>query len=139
MQDWGKIGQLMSELIYSFRLLPIHVIFLAQEKAKENDGVREYQPAISPMSLDALLPSLHLVARMYMYENDDGSWERRLRVGPHTMFLTKVRAVPGRDLPPVIVQPNLAQIFAYLMGQKVKRPTAGKDESGILALESDED
>lgn len=138
MQDWGKIAQLMAELVYTFRLLPIHVIFLAQEKQRDRggeEGGTEYQPAVSPASLDALLPSLYVVGRLYVWQKDDGEWERRLRVGPHNLFLTKVRSVPGRELPPAIVEPNLGQIFAYLMGQKISKPKKAEEDSGLIEIE----
>lgn len=140
-QDYGDMGQLMTEMFYSFRLLRMNVIFLAQEKARESeDGTREMQPGLSPMTLDALLPSMTLVARYYMQEADDGTWERRLRVGPHTAFVTKTRAVPGRDLPPVILRPKLDNIFRYLMGKEgAKRPRKAADESSsLLDLESED-
>lgn len=140
-QDYGDMGQLMTEMFYSFRLLRMNVIFLAQEKGRESDeGIREMQPGLSPMSLDALLPSMTLVGRYYMWEADDGTWERRLRVGPHTAFVTKTRAVPGRDLPPVILRPKLDNIFRYLMGDpKAKRPRKAADESSsLLDLESED-
>lgn len=141
LQDWGKIGQLMAELIYTFRLLPIHIIALAQEKQRDRQGddgrqITEFQPAVSPASLDALLPSLYLVGRLFVYQNDEGRWERRLRVGPHDYFLTKSRAVPGRELPTVVLEPNLGQLLAYLMGKKVDKPKAAQDDLGLIEIET---
>lgn len=120
MQDWGKIGQLMSGLIYDFRTLPVHVIFLAQERLRETGDVYEYQPEISPMSLSSLIPSQFLVGRLYTVEVEDESGgtvvERRLRVGPSERYMTKVRAVPGHDLPAIIRRPNLKAILGWLTG-----------------------
>lgn len=133
MQDWGKIGQLNSELIYKLRTLKIHTIILAQERKRDsNDGTgSEFQPDVSPATLSSLFPSLHLVGRLYVaqVDNEDGTthYERRLRVGPHQMFTTKARSVPGRELPPVIKEPNLAQILAYMMGKEVAQPEAASD------------
>ena len=143
MQDWGKIGQLMAEMFYKFKLLNIHVIFVAQEKQRGNEEGIEIVPNVSPMSLDALLPPLYVVGRMFVNQVDteEGGMriERQLRVGPHDIYLTKTRAVPGRELPSVVAAPNLGSIFAYLMGKKVKRPEAATDEAvGLMEIE-DED
>lgn len=117
--DWGKIGSLMSELFYRYKTLPVHVLFTAQERLRETGDVYEYQPAVSPMSLEALHPSQFLIGRLYVTEvQRDGVTvaERRLRVGPADRFMTKVRAVPGRSLPAILREPNLRQIFGYLLG-----------------------
>lgn len=119
-QDWGKIGQLMSELFYQFGTLTQHVIFTSQERLREsNDGSVEYQPAISPMSLDALHPPQFLIGRLYMAEvfGETGvRMERRLRVQTGDRYFVKVRAIPGRELKSVLVEPNLGEIFRWLLG-----------------------
>lgn len=124
-RDWGRIGELMSELFYRYRTLPMHVIYTAQERLRETGDVHEYQPTVSPMSLDALLPSLTLVGRLSVREEivDGGTIEERLlRVGSNPRYSTKVRAAPGRGLPAVIRNPNLGHIFGYLLGGDVPRP-----------------
>jgi hypothetical protein len=67
MQDWGKIGELQKDLFYRFRSLPMHGIFLAQEKLRGGgeEGVLEYQPDISPSALSGLVPSMFLIGRMF--------------------------------------------------------------------------
>ena len=144
MQDWGKIGALNTDLYFKFRALKLHCIFLAQESLKGSgeDGMLEYQPTVSPASLQVLLPSMFLVGRLYVREVEDEKTkatvvERHLRVGPHDRTVTKVRAVPGRQLPPVIKEPNLGQIFAWLLGaEKSRQPAAARqDDSGIALVE----
>jgi hypothetical protein len=130
-------------MFYKYKLLNIHVIFVAQEKQRGNEEGIEIVPNVSPMALDALLPPLYVVGRMFVNQVDteEGGMriERQLRVGPHDIYLTKTRAVPGRELPSVVAVPNLGTIFAYLMGRKVKRPEAATDEAvGLMEIE-DED
>lgn len=144
MQDWGKIGQLMSEVFYKFKLLPMHLIFNAQEKQRGNEESMEIVPNVSPMALDSLLPPLFIVVRMYVTQDEGEGGEvtmrRQLRVGPHDLYLTKTRAVPGRELPAVVKSPNLGTMFAYLMGKNVKKPTAAADEAvGLLTISTDDD
>ena len=134
-QDWGRIGQLMEDLFYLYGTLPQHVIYLSQEKLRESGDVHEYQPAISPMALEALHPSLFLIGRLYIAEvvTEAGIVEeRRLRVGTSERYFTKVRAVPGRALKPILKDPNLKEIFGWLLGQGDTEP-AGIDLAAAAA------
>ena len=132
MQEDGKIGELMAMLVYRLRALDMHVVITAQERERGT----EKQPDVSPASLSALLPPMYLVGRLYTAEvtNADGVLvdERRLRVGPHPNFTTAARAIPGRSLPSVIREPNLGQIFGYLLGVDVPRPEEVVMSTGFL-------
>jgi hypothetical protein len=136
MQDWGKIGELQGDLFYQFRMLPMHGIFLAQERLREggDEGSLEYQPDVSPAALSKLIPSMTLVGRLYTQQSagEDGSTlvERRLRIGPHSRTYTKVRAVRERPLPPIVSEPHLGRLFAWLLGTKgAKQPSEAADET----------
>lgn len=140
MQDWGKIGELDAQLYYSFCTLPMHVIFVAQEKLKDqDDGSREYQPDVSPASLAALQPRQMVIGRLYTREVDgpDGASiiERRLRVQPHARAIAKVRTLPSRPVPATIKDPDLGRLFGYILGAKVKAPEAARDETlGVIEI-----
>ncbi len=139
-QDWGEIGQLMGQLFEKFRLLPIPVVFTAQEKARKEDAgddeddeqITRIIPNVSPSALDALIPHPMLTGRLYLYETDSGKWIRQLRVGPHSRYVTKARSVRSRPLPAIIRRPNLGNILAYMMGQDVSRPKKGKESTPDL-------
>lgn len=138
-RDYGKVGLLIGDFIPKFRSLSLHGIFLAQERLRGTgeDGTLEYQPDLTPSSFAGVNPSMSLTGRLYIKEVEDGDthemmWERHLRVGPHQTTVTKARAVPGRDLPLVIREPKLGEIFAYLMGlEGAKRPEAAKADVAI--------
>jgi hypothetical protein len=141
MQDWGKIGELQGELFYRFRMLPMHGIFLAQERLRGSgeDGAMEYQPDISPAALSKLSPSMFLVGRLFTREVEEPETkqlviERRLRVGPHMHTVTKVRALPERPMPAVVREPQLGQILAWLIGAKsAKAPqSVAADDDGLF-------
>jgi len=138
MQDWGKIGELDATLYYSFSSLPLHVIFTAQEKLKDqDDGTREYQPDISPASLAALQPRQMLIGRLYTREVDSPNGpviERRLRVQPHARAIAKVRTLPSRPVPATIKDPDLSRLFGYLLGAKVKAPEAARDDVNSIGV-----
>lgn len=129
LQEYGKIGQLMKELVYRFRTLPIHVIWIAQERSfgslEETSG-KTIGPDVLPGALQGLLPSMILVGRLYVHETAEG-WERRLRIGPSDDFYTKARAKPGLDVPPIVKDPSLYGIIRFLLGRG-ERPQEAKDE-----------
>jgi phage nucleotide-binding protein len=133
-QDWGSMKELMGQLFERFRLLSMPVYFTAQEKVRrdrdspEEDAESIVVPNVQPAAIDLLLPHPMLIGRLYMHQNDEGKWERYLRVGPHENFVTKARSMPGRRLPPIIRKPNLGQIIAWMCGEDVKRPRAAPDD-----------
>ena len=141
MQDWGKIGELQKDLFYRFRSLPMHGIFLAQEKLRGGgeDGALEYQPDISPSALGGLVPSMFLIGRMFTREIENPKTkelvtERRLRVGTHALSVAKVRALPTRQLPPVLKNPHLGRTFAWLLGSpKATCPEAASADPDLFA------
>lgn len=118
--EWGTIGGLIAEMIYQFHTLPIHVLWTAQERSyggdKDPAEAHFIGPSTSPAALQALLPPQMLIGRIYMEKQMNGAIERHFRVGSSSSFKTKVRALPGKDVPAVIRNPDLAVIFRYMLG-----------------------
>ena len=68
-----------------------------------------------------------LIGRLFvMQDRQTGAWERRLRIGPHPMFFTKVRAAPEVIVPSVVRNPKLGILLAFLFG---KEEAKGKVEA----------
>jgi phage nucleotide-binding protein len=135
-QDWGKVGNLMEEIVFQFRLLRMHVIFTAQERRRGDveGGDRITQPDVSPAALSSLIPPMYLVGRLYTEEVIGQDQPKRLlRVGTHPEYVTKARALPSRPVPPIIDDPDLGQIFAYLLGASSTPPKA-YDETAFTVL-----
>ncbi|HEY6009080.1 MAG TPA: AAA family ATPase [Geobacteraceae bacterium] len=127
LQEWGKVGRLVGELIYKFRVLPVHTIWVAQQRSfggasDEVGGEGMSGPDVSPSALQALLPSMLLVGKLSVEPAMDGSYERHLRIGPNDRCYTKCRAKPGVDVPAVIRNPNLNGILRYILGHSTERP-----------------
>lgn len=123
MPEWGKVGRLVGEMVYQFRLLPIHTIWIAQERkfgGDEDTGAEaKLGPDTSPAALQMLLPSLMLVGRLSVEAGTDG-WERHLRVGPHPRFYTKARMRPDKEPLSVVRNPNLGTLLKYMLGSGAK-------------------
>lgn len=137
--EWGEIGQLVGELVYRFRTLPIWTIWVAQERQHGNDDdgstPRQLGPDVIASALRALQPSMMLVGRLAVAQNGDGRWERTLRVGPHPSYITKVRALPGKQIPDVLTKPNLNEILRYLLADGKKPKGVKEDFSNAIVLE----
>lgn len=128
--EYGKIGDLVGELIYRFRTLDIHTIWTAQERrfgGDEGGGPVMIGPATTPSALAALKPSMLLVARLYVENLPGGKVERRMRIGPSSLYHAKARALPSVNVPPVIRNPHLGTLLAFLFGKDV--PIDPVDES----------
>lgn len=136
--EWGTIGGLISEMIYQFHTLPMHVFWTAQERAyggdKDPADAHFIGPSTSPAALAALLPPQRLIGRLSVEKQMDGSSLRQLRVGSSSTYKTKVRAVPDVDMPAIIANPDLGMIFRYMLGGPAyPRPEEVK-ESAIFVL-----
>lgn len=127
LQDWGKMGRLVGEMIYRFRTLPLHTIWIAQERKFGSDEDLEEErmigPDVSPAVLSDLKPPLLMMARLTASKASDGTWERRLLLGPDARRHCKFRTVaPELDVPRIVRNPNLGGILGYLLGKNPNRP-----------------
>lgn len=100
-RDWGKVAQLMKEQLLNFRNLPMHVIFLAQERTVDDPDseTTERVPDLSPGSRATATACVDIIGRMYQRERriatkggkERSVWEPRMLVGPHEEYTTKDR------------------------------------------------
>lgn len=130
--EWGELGQLVQELIYKFRTLSIHTIWIAQETthgSEERGEPVQIGPDTRPRALNALIPSMLLCARTSVEQRLDGTYEYRLRIGPHPVFMTKARHKPGLEVPNLIFNANVGKLLRYLFGLPDAEPPQAVDES----------
>lgn len=138
LQEWGQLNQLVIELIYQFRTLPIHVIFVAQEALHKESDDSPVAPMVGPdtrtKAVNALIPSMLIVGRTSVESTPDGTFEYRFRIGPHPTFMTKVRHKPGLEVPNVIRNANLGLLLRYLFGLPNATPPEAVDEMAIFNI-----
>jgi hypothetical protein len=103
MRDWGKVSQIMGPLMLAFRNLPMHVIFLAQERATGDP--EEGEPIMHTVDLSRkvrgmALGCVEIIGRIYRKEvktrnkktkRVTSRWETRMLVGDHEEYDTKDR------------------------------------------------
>lgn len=114
---WGKLSELMKPLLYNFRNLPMHVVFVAQERvlAEEDEGIQERVPDLSPGTRGVAMGSVDLIGRIYQKEvrvvkgkKESSKWETRMLVGPHDEYATGGRTI---SLGRIIRNPSVPQII----------------------------
>lgn len=119
LQEYGKMGQLVGELVYRFRKLSLHTIWIAQERKHgggDGGGPVKIGPDIIPSALSALMPSMMLVGHMSPRYTMDGQMERIMRLQPHPDYYAKARAKPGVNVPDLISELDLNVIIRYILG-----------------------
>lgn len=111
-RDWGKVGELMRTVILNFRNLPMHVVFLAQERrgfSEDDEEAPEVFPEVSPSVRSTLTAGVDIIGRMFVKEvvekGEDGKKTKavpsyRMLIGPSERYVTKDRSEAG--LPSVI-------------------------------------
>jgi hypothetical protein len=128
-RDWGKLGEIMRTAILQFRNLPMHVVFLAQERrgfAEDDEEAPEIYPEVSPSIRSTLTASVDVIGRIYVrevVEKKKGKKKEtvpsyRMLIGPSERFVTKDRSEAG--LPKIIQlgpeKDNLTRLI-----QRIKR------------------
>lgn len=136
-RQWGDVAAQMKSWITRFRDLPMHTVFIAQDRVfaggDEEDGNNQIDPEVGP----ALSPSIakHLNASVHFIGNTfirrrilkmkpvKGKSEKVekidycLRVGPNPVYMTKIRK-PKTTLPPsVITNPTFDKILEIITGE----------------------
>lgn len=139
--DWNKVTQQIVKLVYEWRDLPMHVLFLAYEKAttedtEEADGttvkVTKVGPALSPVARDIALGAVGTVGRLYVEEVESkekpGTYvtERRMLLTPRDPFIAGTRI---RTLPKVMRNPTLKRML-NLMAKSAEAPPATAQPEG---------
>lgn len=109
-REWGRANNLFNSLITDFRNLPMHVIFLAQERVIVDDD--EDEPNFHTVDLPGgargtALGCVGIIGRLYLEEVKKGKWEGRMLVGPHDEYDTGNR-VDG--LPRIIRNPTVPKL-----------------------------
>lgn len=138
-RDWGDIAASMKEWLNNYRdlvELGIDVVFIAQDRAfnigddddDEETLVPEIGPGLSPSIAKSLNASVDLIGntfirtRLIKKKNDKGKvveTERIdfcLRVGPNSLYVTKVRKPKSQIAPALIVDPSYDDIVDIIEG-----------------------
>jgi GTPase SAR1 family protein len=134
---WGDMSRLMSQWIYYYRDLPMHIVFVAQERTRRgSDDETNYDdqldpevgPAVIPSVAKTLCAAVKVIGNAYIRQitgpskKNPGQLVTRtsymIRVGPHPYYITKVRSPKAFVLPSSIKNGSYEEIMALMKGQK---------------------
>lgn len=134
-KDWGEAASLLNTWIMNIRDLPMHVIFLAQDRVSnaggeddDNDGqiLPEVGPRLMPSVASTLNAAVSIIGNTFVRERvtktktaDKKIVEKRkieycLRIGPHAYYTTKVRKPKSIEVPSFLVDPTYKELVANL-------------------------
>jgi hypothetical protein len=95
----------------------MHVVFTAHERNtttedEEGGTLLETHPELSPAPRSTLLGAVHVVGRLFTREvqvkgDSKKKTERRLLVGPHPRYVSKIRKDMDVQIPAVVRNPTL--------------------------------
>ncbi len=118
-QDWGKLNNLMIDIINNFRNLPMNLIITAHERSREEeDGDIEVYPLMTPGTRTHFEGVMDIIGRYYIREvvkNDKRKIVRRMLVGPHEKYISKSRA---KVLPMILKNPTFPSILKQIRRAK---------------------
>lgn len=136
-RDMGQASGLMNQWIYNYRDLRddgMNVVFLAHDRLREVDtddddaGVimPEMGPRLFPSVSGTLLGAVNIVGYTFIREEVTkskvaGKKSTRevqycLRVGPHSLYATKLRSPKDNAIPEYIVDPTYDKLVAVIKG-----------------------
>jgi phage nucleotide-binding protein len=123
-RHYGKLNMTLGQSIIDWRNLPMHVIFLAQERTEmtQEDGDAEAQvlevvPSLTKGPRGTLMSAVGTIGRLYTKDvtttvkgKEVTKTERRMLVGAHETFAAGTRI---RGLPRVIRNPTLGALLEH--------------------------
>jgi phage nucleotide-binding protein len=125
-RQWNQMTETLRPYIYDFRNLPMHVVFVCQErvdKGSDDDEEGEirarYVPDLSPGLRGDAMSAVGIMGRMYKRpvrtvkkvgkrKKETIKWEARMLVGDHEDYETKDRTY---ELGYIVRQPSMKKII----------------------------
>lgn len=122
-RTYGRAGELMRAQLLAFRNLPMHVVFLAQERVIKDEDTDEpvlHTPDLPAGSRGTAMGSVSYIGRIYSQEVKTRNkttkvitkkWEDRLLIGPHEEYDTKDRTNSLGGSEGVLRNPTMAKVI----------------------------
>lgn len=137
-QDWGKIAGDLKAVIMDVRNLPVESVFIAQERIfnagdEEDDGLGQLDPEIGPKLMPSvnkdLCASVSIIANTFIRIKVKKTKEKGLtkkevskvfclRLGPNSVYTTKIRKPKGIEAPDYIEDPTFRKIKDIMKGKE---------------------
>lgn len=139
-RDWGNVAALMKAWITTLRDLPMHVVFVAQDRVfnvgEEDSEVQldpEVGPGLSPSIAKHLNAAVHFIANTFIRRRlakvrvknpergkpkykEVPKIEFCIRIGPNPTYITKVRKAKSIIPPSILVDPSYEDLINIVKG-----------------------
>lgn len=128
---WGEISGRLNPLIIGYRDLPMHVVFIAHDRARAGgeEGSDELEPEVGPSVIPSVARTLNgavkIIGNTYIAEKVitkgaqiSTEYEYRLRIGPHPYYTTKFRAPRSFEVPEYLANPTFSKLLKLMKGEK---------------------
>lgn len=138
MQEWGGIAGDLKAVIMDVRNLPVESVFICQERIfnagdEEDDGLDQLEPEVGPKLMPSvkndLNASVSIIANTFIRirttKTKDPETKMKkttvekiycLRVGPNSVYTTKIRKPKGITAPDFIVDPTFRKLKKIMKG-----------------------
>lgn len=141
-QDWGKVSSRLKSWIIDFRDLPMETVLIAQDRMfnasddeSADDNVEQLAPEIGPRLMPSVASVLNAAVsiigntfiRVRHVKKPDPKRagktklvekkEYCLRLGPSSLYITKVRKPKEHTAPDFIVDPTYEDLIAVIKGE----------------------
>lgn len=133
---WGIASKMMVAWLINYRDLPVHTVFLAQDRNTVEDGaagedqiIQEVGPRLMPSVAGTLNAAVKVIGQTYIKEYKKTTKNRvekiysyRLRLGPHAYYLTKTRKIKEVIVPDSIANPTFQKLMDAMFPQTQETP-----------------
>lgn len=139
-QMWGEVSSMLKSFILNIRDLPLNVAFIAHDKvfnvSDEEDESGGITPSVGPNLMPSIASTLNaavgVIGNTFIRERfqkkivlvggkkktkETKITEYCLRIGPHSYYITKVRAPRRDDAPELLVDADFDDIHDLIMGE----------------------
>ncbi len=125
-KHWGQNTHLMKLWLIMYRNLDMNVVFLCQLKRLDEEDIdsdisKTVIPLLSPAVGKVLQAAVDIIGYTFVKEEEvevkgkkKKQFSYRMRIGPHSSILTKVRVKKGVKYPAVIKDPTYDKLFEIL-------------------------
>lgn len=127
--SWGHLSGMLIPQVLQYRDLPMHVIFLAQDRRDEMEEddedllLPDVGPALMPSVAKTVNAMVKVIGQTYISQRQVQKKGKlidtttyRLRLGPHSSYLTKVRSPKKYKIPSSIPNPTLEKVAKVVRG-----------------------
>lgn len=137
-QDWGQIAGDLKALIMDIRNLPVESVFICQQRIfgmpdEEDDGLEQVDPEVGPKLMPSvkndLNASVSIIGNTFIRLRSEKIRDPEtklkktitkkvycLRVGPNSVYTTKIRKPKGIEAPDYIEDPTFRKIKKVMKG-----------------------